>query len=1066
MQQIDSQTGRENWSHGCEDLTGDQDCQDSIEADFSVSSSDNVLYYGNVDGMIVALQVGSFPTPAQVSPQPTSTPTDVEPLAPDSSPVPTVSPTNGGGFNSPVNNGNVSASTKSPSSGLNDTTTKALFAVSGLIAALAIAILTYVFLSVKRRRQRKRSGLPVTKQLNENNGRGDGGAETGIPAESSLETIGGSMKRKKKKRSVSMTSEPCSPSRLGAIDESSLEDASLEEGHELSQDDEDDDIENYVFDYTETTPDTSFSSSPSSSPERVTQSRDVPFATSTAADHTVISPSLVAVAEEAAPPADGAYRFASPATEDEDDHSSTDDEDLDDHLHRTERELIPVASDGPRPYYMLDTRPEGAGSIIKVGNRSKIPNESQQVNTAPFTTGTKSESSNDVAGRRAMVSANLGARSSYALDYRISATPLSVPQSMVASAPNTIHEKRMGLPGTMVPLSKSGNHSAYEVGPPDVGGMVTPYDRSNARASSTIHARDDHHNQETAEPISKEHLQHLQKLWSAKSDSTKTLASIDEDGTPTKQNALVPVSEPRSAYVIGSEREYGFDDQLSPCTSMYFDEESTVATGATGEGTLESAPLDEKASRSYIARSKLIPAPQRMHVDAPVGSASALRSTPKRRNVSSSPVSPSSARLDAISPLTVEKSDTQPTARKMSPSYIINAPLSPGSTIGSTSIYIDDEGSVEMEADDHSNASVPIDEKYTAPSSVALDACLTPKKNEDMELRPTEEIKKVAARKTYGTSKKTRSSTQEGKPSLSAAPKLSPPPPLSPTSTITNESRSSVESVNELGRSPAETSETIRQMRKMRLERTIRGWKADGARSQKEEASTSMKQRDSADGAHSQKARATLSVNQTRSQKKRTTSVKQKNSTGIKDRMEAPMRPSVPIKRLSQNTAATHSIPNDGQSHTTGDDTIAPSIPTLYSTKSAVFTSSDSDTSSEKRPLPPVKKKSYSRHEQPRRSTSTSTARKKHVERKEKAEHGATSRKSERIRQSKPERKGSVQPPVIASYLSGIIKHVEEAEHKFFNPTLTPTKSKKTASQKMDSSDDDSMSPPPPPPSY
>lgn len=96
-QHVADARGRRVWDFNCASLTGITSCQDSVEAEFSVSKSGNFIYYGDIFGKIVALQVGSFETPAPTLPPvpaPTLPPT-LPPLpapTPSPNPAPTLSP--------------------------------------------------------------------------------------------------------------------------------------------------------------------------------------------------------------------------------------------------------------------------------------------------------------------------------------------------------------------------------------------------------------------------------------------------------------------------------------------------------------------------------------------------------------------------------------------------------------------------------------------------------------------------------------------------------------------------------------------------------------------------------------------------------------------------------------------------------------------------------------------------------------------------------------------------------------------------------------------------------------
>ena len=85
--------GTRNWEFNCEDLSGVIGCQDGVEAEFSLSSTGNVLYYGDIFGKIIALKVADFVTPdpssvptTTISPNPTSVPTTA--ISPNPTTVP------------------------------------------------------------------------------------------------------------------------------------------------------------------------------------------------------------------------------------------------------------------------------------------------------------------------------------------------------------------------------------------------------------------------------------------------------------------------------------------------------------------------------------------------------------------------------------------------------------------------------------------------------------------------------------------------------------------------------------------------------------------------------------------------------------------------------------------------------------------------------------------------------------------------------------------------------------------------------------------------------------------
>ena len=78
VRQHDALTGDINWTFDCRDVSG-VSCNDAVEADYSVSSTGNMLYYGDIFGKIVALEIAQFETvpPAK---EETAPPTAVAPV--------------------------------------------------------------------------------------------------------------------------------------------------------------------------------------------------------------------------------------------------------------------------------------------------------------------------------------------------------------------------------------------------------------------------------------------------------------------------------------------------------------------------------------------------------------------------------------------------------------------------------------------------------------------------------------------------------------------------------------------------------------------------------------------------------------------------------------------------------------------------------------------------------------------------------------------------------------------------------------------------------------------------
>ncbi len=1009
------------------------------------------MYFGNIDGNIVALAVGTFdpPSAAPTTSPPSPAPTIPELAAPDTQPTltlsPTVatdsttppisSPTDGEGGPTLGENANgVNSNVQAPApSGPNEKTTKALFGVAVLVGALAIAILAFVFVGMKRRRRRKDSRLPVSEQWNQDS---PDGSQTGVVAGDFLDSSEGKAKQKKKKRSTSFSKDASSPRLevIAEIPDDTMENASLESGVEIVHaDEEEEDIENYVFDYAETTPDTSFSSYQSSaaSLEKANNTKSAPDAREQAGSISGFVAALTG-GTALAVVSSRSYSASESVNEESADKKPRKGEILDatrnndsSSLEEDEVEVVTVTSNESSAYYMLDTSPGGAGSVIKVGSSQDEgynDNESSEKESQPSQDNSRKSSSVAAASCHlasnrgdsqgaigAIVPVNRGARSSYAID------------NTGSDRSKSLLDTEEEGPGTIVPVARDENRSSYAMEPPSLS-----RDRSDANAKDGAMVHVDRKEDQYASGLgSKEHDLLFQKSRSVKSENSTSLASIDEDATPPKESAKVSVNHaPASSYY--------FHDQLSPCTSMYLEEDSTVAT-------FESAPLDEKISRAQTTGVPINP-----DALSPIIPDSTLSPTPKRMNTVSQ-ANQASVSLDAISPLTMERGDA-PSTPKQSPLYVMGAPLSPGSTVGSTSLYVDDEGSVEMERNDITDSSIPLDEKKSIPASVKLDACVLPQQMTlDTYKEPTKESSKISMRKSY--SRKARHNNV-----TSGAPKLTEPPPLSPTSTSTNDSRSSSESASNYLRPLMDPGKSVRSLRKTRLEKTIRSWKVEN--------------------------------HANRSQNELKPAAKPEPFWTRKSEEVPPtqLMPTMPSKRTPQHNVALTSACDD-QTHTTGDKTIAPGSPRSFASRGIdsvdlVFpSSSDSDKSSEF-PAPPVRRSN--RRESSQRSQRNQTKRlssnggKREDRRKSGGRPSSTQRRSQRksttsaSRTSNAEERKENKSAAITSLLTGFITRVEEAERQFFNPSLPTSPDSSKASIRQDngygaySSDEDSLPPPPP----
>ncbi|CAB9516156.1 expressed unknown protein [Seminavis robusta] len=106
VRQHDASSGVIDWTFDCHDVSGIP-CHDAVEADFSIDPSGNTLFYGDVFGKIVALQIATFtsqaPQAAPTDPPVTAVPINPEepdpeevtpgPTTPLATPAPTPDPT-------------------------------------------------------------------------------------------------------------------------------------------------------------------------------------------------------------------------------------------------------------------------------------------------------------------------------------------------------------------------------------------------------------------------------------------------------------------------------------------------------------------------------------------------------------------------------------------------------------------------------------------------------------------------------------------------------------------------------------------------------------------------------------------------------------------------------------------------------------------------------------------------------------------------------------------------------------------------------------------------------------
>ena len=146
-------TGERRWQFDCRDLSGLDNCQDSVEADFAISPNNNLLIYGDIFGRINALQIGTHTTMTAPIAVPTSDP--IIPVPTISSrplgPRPTQSPSMHTAKNPAGHEGSTSMQPQSTIQNTNITR----IAV-GITLGIAAALVVVAFWSASRRRRNEK----------------------------------------------------------------------------------------------------------------------------------------------------------------------------------------------------------------------------------------------------------------------------------------------------------------------------------------------------------------------------------------------------------------------------------------------------------------------------------------------------------------------------------------------------------------------------------------------------------------------------------------------------------------------------------------------------------------------------------------------------------------------------------------------------------------------------------------------------------------------------------------------------------------------------------------------
>lgn len=186
VRQFDLYSGERLWGINCadinrEDSEGGGFCQDSVEAEFAIAPSGNVIYYGDVFGRIVSLEVATFetaaptisptslassnPTQQPQSSAPTATPSTM-PLKPVSeggaAPIPTT-PTPPDDTEDSTDTQTSSANSQEPEDQTERSSSYAVYIGAGVGAFCALLVPIVMFSLIRRNKQnqKNRDGIVV-----------------------------------------------------------------------------------------------------------------------------------------------------------------------------------------------------------------------------------------------------------------------------------------------------------------------------------------------------------------------------------------------------------------------------------------------------------------------------------------------------------------------------------------------------------------------------------------------------------------------------------------------------------------------------------------------------------------------------------------------------------------------------------------------------------------------------------------------------------------------------------------------------------------------------------------
>lgn len=251
VQQYSGANGNLLWETSCSIISGTDQCDSSVEADFSITSTRNTLYYALTNGTVVALAIAEFTTEA-----PTPIPTDPTTALPTGSVSETGGPTEtpaSSGFTWPPTTekpalpydpetllGGSSQDQPGSSSALDSNLVIILASIAGLFALLVLIVCCYICKQKKRKDSILR--LQAVKEEEANRHMKEEALVAKEMKDLEEETMNAlakdpaDSKKSKGKRGSNKAATPAPPATLDAIAETPEDDGAVSEGEEGGDD--------------------------------------------------------------------------------------------------------------------------------------------------------------------------------------------------------------------------------------------------------------------------------------------------------------------------------------------------------------------------------------------------------------------------------------------------------------------------------------------------------------------------------------------------------------------------------------------------------------------------------------------------------------------------------------------------------------------------------------------------------------------------------------------------------------------------------------------------------------